>query len=62
MDGPELAEAVYEISPQTPLLLLVDKVTYPLTGPIKSPELNGYIEKPFTSTQILQVVEQVMGQ
>jgi CheY-like chemotaxis protein len=61
MDGLELSEAIRDISPETRILLMTGSATSELDGAVKSLGLHGWIEKPFTPTHILNVVEQVMG-
>lgn len=61
MDGLELAEAIRAISPDTHILLMTGSATSELDNTVKSLGLHGWIEKPFTPTHILNVVEQVMG-
>ena len=61
MDGLELAEAIRDSWPDTRILLMTGTPTPELEGAVKSLGLHGWIEKPFTPTHILNVVEQVMG-
>jgi two-component system chemotaxis response regulator CheY len=60
MDGLELAEAILDISPDTKILLMTGAVTSELDSAVKSLGLAGWIEKPFTPTHILNVVEQLI--
>lgn len=61
MDGLELAGVIRDMSPDTQILLMTGTPTPELDGAIKSLGLNGWVEKPFTPTYILKVVEQTMG-
>jgi CheY-like chemotaxis protein len=61
MDGLELAKTILDISPDTRILLMTRNATSELDGVVKFLGLDGWIEKSFTSTHILKVVEQVMG-
>ena len=61
MDGLELAGVIRNMSPDTQILLMTGTPTPELDGAIKSLGLNGWVEKPFTPTYILKVVEQTMG-
>jgi CheY-like chemotaxis protein len=61
MDGLKLAEAIRDSWPDTRILLMTGTPTPQLEGAVKSLGLHGWIEKPFTLTHILNVVEQVMG-
>jgi len=61
MDGLELAGVIRDMSPDTQILLMTGTPTPELSGAIKSLGLNGWVEKPFTPTYILKMVEQTMG-
>ena len=61
MDGLELARVIRDMSPDTRILLMTGTAIPELDGGIKSLGLNGWVEKPFTPTHILNVVEQAMG-
>jgi CheY-like chemotaxis protein len=61
MDGLELAGVIRDMSPDTQILLMTGTPTPEFDGAIKSLGLNGWVEKPFTPTHILNVVEQAMG-
>jgi CheY-like chemotaxis protein len=61
MDGLELAEAIRDSWPDTRILLMTGTPTPELEGAVKSLGLHGWIQKPFTPTHILNMVEQVMG-
>lgn len=60
MDGLELAGAIRDISPDTRILLMTGSDPCQLPDVVKSVGLNGWLEKPFTPAQVLNVVEQVM--
>jgi CheY-like chemotaxis protein len=60
MDGLELAERILDISPDTKILLITGAGTPELDSAIKSLGLAGWVEKPFTPIDILNVVEQLL--
>lgn len=61
MDGLELAQAIRTISPNTQILLMTGSATPELDGAVESLGLHGWIEKPFSPTYVLNVIEQVLG-
>jgi YesN/AraC family two-component response regulator len=65
MNGLDLAQAVRALSPGTQVILMTGYGTTGLQDTIKNLiknlEIGDYINKPFTSTKIRQVVEQAMG-
>ncbi|MCL4302307.1 MAG: response regulator [Anaerolineae bacterium] len=61
MDGLELAKAIQDISPNTQILLMTGSATSELDGAVKSLGLHGWIEKPFSPTYVLNVIEQIIG-
>ena len=61
MDGLELAGVIRDMSPDTLILLMTGTAIPELDGAIKSLGLNGWVEKPFTPTYILNIVEQALG-
>ena len=60
MDGLELAGAIRDISPDTRILLMTGSDPCQLRDVVESVGLDGWLEKPFTPAQVLNVVEQVM--
>ena len=60
MDGLELAGAIRDISPDTRILLMTGSDPHQLPEVVESVGLDGWLEKPFTPAQVLNVVEQVM--
>ena len=60
MDGLELAEIVHSMLPDTRILLMTGSTISDLDGGTKS-LLAGWIEKPFTPTHILKVIEQAIA-
>ena len=60
MDGLELAGAIRDISPDTRILLMTGSDPCQLHDVVESVGLKGWLEKPFTPVQVLNVVDQVM--
>lgn len=60
MNGLDLAQAVRALSPGTQVILMTGYGTTGLQDTIKNLEIGDFINKPFTSTKIRQVVERAM--
>jgi DNA-binding response OmpR family regulator len=61
INGLALAAAIRNIWPNTRILVMSGIVTSELDRAVRSLGLNGWIEKPFTPSHIVKLVEQVMG-
>lgn len=59
MTGLDLARAVQQFSPDTQIVLMTAYGTPDLRETVKSLEIGGYIDKPFTLTEIKDMVKEV---
>jgi len=61
LNGLQLAEQAHQISPETQIILMTAYGTDELRQMAGRLQLSGYIEKPFTVSQIRQLVEQIVA-
>ena len=60
MSGLDLAQAIRRLSPDTQVVLMTAYGTTELRDTAGYPELDGYIDKPFTMSQIREIVEHAL--
>ena len=62
INGLDLAQMVHQVSPETQVILMTAYGTNKLRQAIKHTNINGYIDKPFSLTEIRKIVERAVEQ
>lgn len=60
MDGLNLAQSVRKLSPDTRVVLMTAYGSSDLRNAVKTREIDGYIDKPFTISEIRSIVEKAI--
>lgn len=61
MTGIELADAIHDIAPKTQVIMMTAYDTRSLRNQIKDVKLDGYVGKPFSMDELLEMIERILN-